>query len=935
MTQENDGQPSVDALADGADDGVAFISQLFGNSTAGGQGSVQVTAALGGNTGLLNAWIDFNRDGDWNDSGERIFDDVTLAEGANVLTFSIPSNALFGETAARFRLSNTEDLVETPTGFGGRGEVEDYVVTLLDAADSAAEVSIGLPESVTDVELVLINGLTTVRRSGSGQILLQIDRDASSPVTINGNDVDNRLLVDFSNGNPIPSGGINFQGAGQSTDNGDAIVINGNSSGIFDRVEYIASDVDDDENSRDGTIAFSRSNTNVGTIHYTGLEPIIDNTNAADRVFTIDSASFPGDHSIRIADDAMNGYSLIESNGGPQFESISFVNPTNSLTVNSGDGANSLTLETLDASFSASVTLNGGAGRDSFDVTPSANYTIEVNGDSPTGSIGDSLRYRGTGSVNLTDSANKVGTVTASNLQDVTFTNLEDLQTDDARELSIADIQQSEGQDGTRLFTFVVSISNPHIQDVLFLARTADGTASVANQDYIGFTSQIVTIPAGQSQARVQVEVLGDFDFESDETFELVLSNIFTSTVEFDTRATVRSATATIRNDDEVFLSISDLVAVEGDDINPFYLTASLTHPIDQPVTFDFRVDPGTAIANVDYETVSGTVVIPAGESQITFPITVIGDEISEPDKDFTVTITSFNSGGRVFAGDFQANVTILDDDLLSVVGVKVGSTRWAPEFRSFIDSTGSDFGYLIPTGDDQVAPLPWANINQIQLQFNSDIEDSFSPLLFGINGFHANYNFDATYDPSNFTVTLTLDSFIGDDQLIVAASELLSSGTQLDGEWTTGQTSRISGDRTAGGNFAFEFRVLPGDVNQSGKIRSNDGFASLIRQFNDIGDELYMAFADFNGNGKIQSNDGFFALSRQYTEKAVGTPTVPQLPQSAAAIAAAIEGIFEDDEVDRFEEAIMNDDLAGESIDDIIDDVANEVYSKRYDGKR
>ena len=39
--------------------------------------------------------------------------------------------------------------------------------------------------------------------------------------------------------------------------------------------------------------------------------------------------------------------------------------------------------------------------------------------------------------------------------------------------------------------------------------------------------------------------------------------------------------------------------------------------------------------------------------------------------------------------------------------------------------------------GADQLDPLPWANINQIQLEFNSDISSSFATNLFGLGGFH------------------------------------------------------------------------------------------------------------------------------------------------------------------------------------------------------
>ena len=224
----------------------------------------------------------------------------------------------------------------------------------------------------------------------------------------------------------------------------------------------------------------------------------------------------------------------------------------------------------------------------------------------------------------------------------------------------------------------------------------------------------------------------------------------------------------------------------------------------------------------------------------------------------------------------------------LKINGVKVGSTDWTDTFRMAVDSTGAGFGYPIPTGIPQTAPLPWANINQIQLSFTKDIGNSFDDSLIGLGGFHtADYRphfSNMTYDSNVFTVTILLDTYLGDDQLVLVASDLLmnASGSSLDGEWITRQSSSESGDGCEGGNFEYRFDVLPGDINQSGAISSNDGFSALRLQSQEVGDPFYLAFADIDGSGRISSNDGFFALARQNTELPKGTPTVPVLPAPA-----------------------------------------------------
>ncbi|MCX6271905.1 MAG: GEVED domain-containing protein [Bacteroidetes bacterium] len=123
---ENDGQPNPSATGDNLnglpdEDGIVFNTPLIPGQVA----TVTVTAALGG--GLLNAWIDFNIDGDWNDAGEQIFINQVLVTGPNILLFSIPFNASQSISYARFRYADVPTL---PTGFVLSGEVEDYQVQL-------------------------------------------------------------------------------------------------------------------------------------------------------------------------------------------------------------------------------------------------------------------------------------------------------------------------------------------------------------------------------------------------------------------------------------------------------------------------------------------------------------------------------------------------------------------------------------------------------------------------------------------------------------------------------------------------------------------------------------------------------------------------------------------------------------------------------------
>ncbi|MEE8389433.1 MAG: GEVED domain-containing protein, partial [Anaerolineae bacterium] len=122
---EVDGQPSTDATGDDSsgtpddEDGVRFESPIVA-------GQIATLTITGTNvTGaLLNAWIDFNGNGDLTDAGEQIFTDETLNAGANVLTISVPAIVLSTTLNSRFRYSTIGGL--TPTGEATDGEIEDH-----------------------------------------------------------------------------------------------------------------------------------------------------------------------------------------------------------------------------------------------------------------------------------------------------------------------------------------------------------------------------------------------------------------------------------------------------------------------------------------------------------------------------------------------------------------------------------------------------------------------------------------------------------------------------------------------------------------------------------------------------------------------------------------------------------------------------------------
>jgi large repetitive protein len=147
---ESANQPSPAAAADDSnnlddEDGVSFPSLFQGTSA-----NIPVTVV---GMGRLNAWIDWNGDGDFADTGEQIASNVGRFDGTSDLVVTVPLSAyISGPTFARFRFS--PGTLSSSTGSAVGGEVEDYRVTIGCAIPAA-------PTSVTATPAAVCLGAST------------------------------------------------------------------------------------------------------------------------------------------------------------------------------------------------------------------------------------------------------------------------------------------------------------------------------------------------------------------------------------------------------------------------------------------------------------------------------------------------------------------------------------------------------------------------------------------------------------------------------------------------------------------------------------------------------------------------------------------------------------------------------------------------------
>lgn len=204
------------------------------------------------------------------------------------------------------------------------------------------------------------------------------------PLVVNGDagTQNDRFIVDFVNGNPIPAGGLTVDGGDETS--GDSLEIVDTdlvTPFFFDSVVYTSTGVDS------GTVLIADGDAITPltrTITYAELEPVLDSIAAVDRTFTINSVANPGDHVIDVAN--AGGRTIISDNGTSAFESVEFANPTSTLTLNAGEGDNTITVGALDAGFAAavvagtrSVSINAEGGNDNLTAT-ATNIALSIVG---------------------------------------------------------------------------------------------------------------------------------------------------------------------------------------------------------------------------------------------------------------------------------------------------------------------------------------------------------------------------------------------------------------------------------------------------------------------------------------------------------------------------------------------------------------------------
>lgn len=153
----------------------------------------------------------------------------------------------------------------------------------------------------------------------------------------------------------------------------------------------------------------------------------------------------------------------------------------------------------------------------------SANF-FEGSAPAPAPSNSTSILRAGDGCTDTNDNANDFATGTPAPRNAASIPNI--CSGGGTLYLSITDTSGAEGDSGTTPFFMTVSLNQPAGPDgVTFSYATADGTATVADNDYIARTGT-VTFNEGQRELVLSVDVVGDEKVEPDEVFYVNLSDV-------------------------------------------------------------------------------------------------------------------------------------------------------------------------------------------------------------------------------------------------------------------------------------------------------------------------------------------------------------------------------------------------------------------------
>ncbi len=516
-----------------------------------------------------------------------------------------------------------------------------------------------------------------------------------------------------------------------------------------------------------------------------------------------------------------------------------------------------------------------------------------------------------------------------SNLVNGTFLNMDSVvlgiitNDDPMPTISVSDVSVSESNTGnTNVISFNLLLSNPSIDTIEVDYTTKDGTATLADNDYVELTPSIIRFDPDMTGGVVTTSVIGDDKFEADQVFNFVISNPVNSFI------TDSIATGTILNDDaRPTITILDTSTFELD-AGSSALTFSiiLSNQSDEIVSVNYLTEDNTAtVSDNDYVSINNsTIIFQPADTFETLTVDVIGDNKFEDDDILNIRLFDFINASLITKE--RAIGTILNDDPLptaNLVSDRDSISEASEELATF--TVTLDRASYLPTmfkltfdfqGDGGL-DIDYTLASGINSPSGNQIIIPEDDLLGSIN---VSAIPDLVFEPNGEVLTVTLsepiNAIIGNDSiadlLIVNDLDVDSDGDGLsNAEELTLILSTDPGNPDSDGDGINDGVEVGGDV--LNPINSDDDALINALDSDDDNDLILTINEDFNNDSNPLNDDNDQDGLSNYLDLDSDNDGIPDIE----------EGVFDVDG-DRFTNYVDLD-SDGDGLSDLIEGGGND----------
>ncbi|KIA94125.1 hypothetical protein OC25_11090, partial [Pedobacter kyungheensis] len=237
---------------------------------------------------------------------------------------------------------------------------------------------------------------------------------------------------------------------------------------------------------------------------------------------------------------------------------------------------------------------------------------------------------------------------------------------------------------------------------------TVSGTAT-SGSDYTALTGT-ATIATGQNSVSVPVDVTDDSIIEGAESVIVTLTSGTSAKYTYTVNGAAGNATVTIADDDDTpanhLLGVTaQLNANEPTNTGTFTIALPAGISAAENITVAYTMS-GTSTNGVDYETLSGTAILLAGQNSVVINVKALDDQIIEPTETIILNLTGGTSVSAVtYPADAAKNTATLlqadNDNTAAIKQLAVTSNGNAAE-----PATNSSFTISLPTGYVSALPI-------------------------------------------------------------------------------------------------------------------------------------------------------------------------------------------------------------------------------------